>query len=220
LALSIRGLLPQATGSLNGTAEEQQNALVQNQTSSKIESLRSSKPSVDCIFVDQDQYFDSDKPVSKTDTSNWKSVLKSMKGITQRGESFVLSMADPSTSGAGDFVPIFAVADVSFWLIRDFGTCLMKRAKERSASGACQQVIEQYPKYKRTIRTLGVAIDNFMKRNGFWVGASHSHAQHVRKTQVTILLYSKADDRFDMVTLESGHSVGASHEHGRNSRRK
>lgn len=219
LAWTIRELCPETSNGVDESTEDQPDSLIQNQSSNIRDSSRSLKPSVDCIFVDHDQYFDSDKPVSKADVPNWKALLKTMKGIAQKGESFVSSMADPSTNGAGDFLPIFAVADVSFWVLRDFGTMLMKRANERSTTGACLEIKEQYPKHKRTIKTLGSAIDNFMKSNGFWV-TTGSHGNAVPKVVVIILLYSKVDDRFDMVTLESGLSDGASNDHGRHNRRK
>lgn len=198
------------------------------------------KPSVDCIFVDHDQYYDGDRPVSKAENPNWKVVLKTMKAIGQKGEEFVTGLVDPSTVDAGETLPIFAVADISFWALRDFGTCLMKRGKqEKSAVGACRQVTEDYPKFKRIIKTLGSAIESFMKRHGYWSSSSastsssmnnpqqqqqhgalsHREAGH-RQVLVSILLYSRADDRFDLIALESEARQESSNETWRSSRRK
>ena len=187
---------------------------------------QSSKGTVDCIYVDHDQYYDSDRPVSKAE--NWKVVLKTMKSVSQRGEQFLSGMLDTSTVDASGPLSIFAVADISFWALREFGTCLMKRSRsERSATGACREVTEEFPKFKRIIKTLGSAIESFMKRNGYWMASGyhrsvstvHQHETSVssRAKVVTILLYSRADDRFDMVSLEV---AGADEEQARNFRRK
>ena len=186
---------------------------------------QSSKGTVDCIYVDHDQYYDPDRPVSKAE--NWKVVLKTMKSVAQRGEQFISGMLDASAVDANMPLSIFAVADISFWALREFGTCLMKRSRsERSATGACREVTEEYPRFKRVIKTLGSAIESFMKRNGYWIASGHqravSTAHHQETNQnrakvVTILLYSRADDRFDMVSLEI---VGAQEDHTRNARRK
>jgi hypothetical protein len=151
-----------------------------------------------------------------------KHIIKAMKSITQRCESFVSSMADPSLSGGSESLPVFAVADLSFFLLRDFGTCLMKRARtEHTAAGASLEITEVHPKHKRVLKTLGVAIDNFMKRTGFWDGSTNNGHGFPNKL-ATILLYSKVDDRFDMVTLESSRDGGPSKPNdgqGRNKRK-
>ncbi len=186
------------------------------------------KPSVDCIYVDHDQYYDIDRPISKAETQNWKVILKTIKVIIQKGEQFVAGMADPSAIDAGQALPIFAVADISFWALREFGTCLMKRGyQEKSAAGACRQVTEEYPKFKRIIKTLGGAIENFMKRYDYWSTTSsatssghHRNPPQIRPGFVTILLYSRSDDRFDMISLESCHYQETTNETGKNIRRK
>lgn len=170
--------------------------------------------SVDCIYVDHDQYYDSERPVSKAENSNWKVVMKTMKSISQRGEQFLAGMMDPSILDAGDMLPIFAVADISFWALRDFGTYLMKKSRsELSTAGACNQAIEEYPKYKRIIKTLGAAIESFMRRNGYWTSSGHrsgsnghSHYNNERKGMLNLLLYSRSDDRFDLVSLEASRA--------------
>jgi translation initiation factor 2-alpha kinase 4 len=188
------------------------------------ESSRTSKSTspVECIFVDQDQYYTSSKEIPKNDTPYYKSYLKSMKSAKLNAEYFLGSLQDPSSvdSGLTDGVPVFAVPDVSFYVLRDFGTSLMRRErKEQSASGACAEMIEKYPKHKRILKTLSLAIDNYMRqRHDFWSGGSssnsnvggngstsssnHTNDHHPSSSLITILFYSKLDDRFDMVTLK------------------
>lgn len=185
------------------------------------------KPSVDCIYVDHDQYYDVERPIGKAETPNWKVILKAMKVVIQKGEQFVSGMVDPSIVDAGETLPIFAVADISFWALRDFGTCLMKRGyQERSTMGACRQVTEEYPNFKRIIKTLGGAIESFMKRNGYWSTSStatstgHLRNSQTRQVMVTILLYSRTDDRFDMISLEACQDPEGTSEAGRNAKRK
>jgi hypothetical protein len=163
----------------------------QGQSNSHREGGKNMEPSVECIFVLNDQFFDSDRPVTKTDTSNFKAVIKAMRGITQRAESFLHNMMDPSET----ILPVFA-ADVNFWCLRDFGTSLMKNANSQGCSTVCQEIIDAYPSYKRSLKTLGHAIETYMKRHGFW-----QQVNKQSRREVMLLLYSKIDDRFDMVTL-------------------
>jgi hypothetical protein len=164
--------------------------------------------------------------VSKAETPNWKVVLKTMKSISQRGEQFLAGIMDPSTVNVRDELPIFAVADISFWALRDFGTYLMKRCRtELSTAGACDQVTEGYPKYKRVIKTLGAAVETYMRRNGYWTssghrsgahgGHGHHNANHGR-AMLNLLLYSRSDDRFDLVSLE----ICRDDDNGKHSKRK
>jgi len=166
---------------------------------------------VECIYVDQDQYFGNDQTISKSETPQWKAYLKTMKSITMSAESYLVSLQDSkSLASAGmQGLPVFAVADATFWVLRDFGTELMRRERaDKSAIGATNEIIERHPKYKRTIKTLGIAIDSYMKRHGIWGGGQqqqggnhHRRGEHRTSSLMTILLYSKVDDRFDMVTL-------------------
>jgi len=158
----------------------------------------SSGPEVECIYVDTDQYYGL-KQVSKSETSHWKAILKRIKGVTQRSEAYLSALTESQAAAPMEGTPVFAV-DISFWELRDFGTCLMKRG-ERSAMGAIQEVTEVYPKHKKVFKTLGMAIDNLLKKCSAWKDS---------KGEVTVLLYSTVDDRFDMVTLEGlgGHGNG------------
>ena len=165
------------------------------QTLTTTDMTNSMAANLDCIYVDNDQYFESEKQVSKSDTPNWKSILKTIKAVALRTESYLESLLrsshGPPTAVIG--------ANVSFWVLRDFGTCLMRRA-EATAYGASGEITEKYPKCKKVLKTLASAIDSVMKKNGFW--SSRERTNH--GALATLLLYSKIDDRFDLVSLGDG----------------
>jgi hypothetical protein len=157
-----------------------------------------------CIFVDHDQYYGSDRE-KKSEVPQWKTYLKATKSLSMSAQSYLSSL-----HGGGDSAPVFAVADVSFLVLRDFGTALMKReVLEKSAMGAANETIERYPSHKRVMKTLGLAIDNFMKRQGFWHTRQDTEQQQQGSSLITLLLYSKVDDRFDLVTLSCASRNGS-----------
>ena len=112
-------------------------------------SSRVGAAAIDCIYVDNDHYFGNDREVNKSETPQWKSYIKVMKTVEMSATSYLASLKDSSSLGGMGMsgVPVFAVADkVSFWVLRDFGTALMRRErKEQSAAGACREMIEKYP---------------------------------------------------------------------------
>lgn len=151
--------------------------------------------SIECIYVQNDQFFDYERSVSK-DVPNHKIILKTMRGITQRAEGFLSALVEPTFT---EDIPVFAVTDVPFWCLRDFGTSLMKKNEEECSNKACLETIDAHPTQKRGLKTLGAAIDNYMRRKGLW--QSSISAKGARK-EAMLLLYSKIDDKFDLVTLE------------------
>ena len=198
LASTISELSPAAcNGHDEMLAHEQIGNSVQPQPISfRDNGIRTLETSIECIYCRRDQFFDRERPVSKADTTQFKTIIKTMRGITQRTESFVQSMVDPSDGAAND-LPVFVVADVSFWCLRDFASHLMRTAEaDQCSSNAYLKTIELHPSHKRSLKTLGSAIDSFMKRNGFWQGRKRE------PQDVIFFLYSKPDDRFDMVTLQ------------------
>ena len=224
LAWTIRDLLPTAYTSNDEQPREQtgleSNVYRDGATGVSGNNYRSTpsssmETSIECIYVQNDQFFDSDRPASKADKTHSKTVAKTIRGITQRAEAFVRSMVDPGDGPSSD-LPVFVVTDVSFWCLRDFGSRLMRTADSQahsnqwSATKACLETIEKYPKHKRSLKTLGAAIDSYMKRNGFLMGgdkqqsSSNYHHQHHQNHQKELIffLYSKPDDRFDMITLQ------------------
>jgi translation initiation factor 2-alpha kinase 4 len=151
---------------------------------------RQSKAShLDCIYVESDQFWGGEKQVAKSDSSNWRSIVKTLKTVSQRSESYIGTMA----SGEHHDRPVVIASDLPFWVLRDFGTILMHQGE---SAVAVLDTTEKHPKYKRTLRTLGLAVDATLKRYGF--RAKHNHSQHFL---LNLFLYSKMDDRFDLVTL-------------------
>jgi hypothetical protein len=211
---------------------------------------------VDCTLVDVDQYYSHTREVAKNDP-RLKSVRKTMKIATLQVEAYLSSMLEGGKAHEANIgVPVFAVTDVSFFMLRDFGTELMRReGHDQSAVGACTAMIEKYPHHRRTWKTLAAAIDNYMKqRNSFWshkipmsggkptdVSLQSLPAQssnNKRTTSgsgndfpsgslITMFLYSKVDDRFDTISLNSceqpdatAGTKGQHHHRGQTSVRK
>ena len=176
-----------------------------NQSCRDLNSARMATAQVECVYIDQENFYSDDAKVSKNDkTAQWKGGMKALKSAAQRSESYLSSHLQTNSIGS---TPVFAVADVPFWVLRDFGTALMRRErKEQSAVGASIEATEAYPKGKRPLKTLATAIDIFMRKRGVWEDASRSqgdsNSSSVGSKLLTILLYSKLDDRFDMVSLE------------------
>jgi hypothetical protein len=116
---------------------------------------------------------------------------------------------------------------------------MQRSRRDESALGACLEITERYPKYKRALKTLATAIDNYMRRNGFWnqsrdrtnvaVESPLVHSRNRSGTEtgasssngvITILLYSKSDDRFDMVSLERSAGKATERSEHSSSKRK
>mmetsp|Transcript_21174 Transcript_21174/g.25502 ORF Transcript_21174/g.25502 Transcript_21174/m.25502 type:complete len:293 (-) Transcript_21174:1262-2140(-) len=173
----------------DGIANEQQKDTHSSTTSRDPGSSTSSLAKVGCIYVDSDQYYGADY-ISK-DTSNWKSILKIQKSVRQRSEAFLHGMVDPSEQGAS----VIAV-DLPFFVLRDYGTCLMQRENNSSAVPAGMETTEKYPKHKKILKTLSMAVDSLRRDKNRDTSNKKSS-----KSMLTFLLYSKSDDRFDMVTL-------------------
>ena len=155
---------------------------------------------VECLFVDGDQFWGSEKQITKSENQNWKTILKGLKTISQRSEAYLENMTGSSTSNG----TVVIAADLPFFVLREFGTTLM-RSSETSASAASTETVERYPKYKRPLRTLSIAIDASMKNRGYWNSGNNSiqrgSSSSPSRDLMTILLYSRMDDRFDMISL-------------------
>lgn len=159
---------------------------------------------VECVCVETDQFWGSDKQMPKSDTQNWKSILKSLKTVSQRSEAYLESISGSSSSHGA---VVFA-ADLPFWVLREFGTTLMRRG-DSTATTAGAETIERYPKHKRILKTLSMAIDASMKSRGYWNNNIQKGASSSSRDLLTILLYSRLDDRFDMISLGDGGGFDA-----------
>lgn len=148
------------------------------------------KTSIECVYVTSDQFFDRERSVAKLDTAQFKSAIKTIRSITQRAESFVQSMVHPcGGSNLANDLPVFVVTGLSFWCLREFSNLLMRN---QCCTIACLKATKSYPNEKRCLKTLGLAIDCYLERNNF---------TQDRDREVIMLLYSKMDDKFDLVTL-------------------
>lgn len=203
------------------TAETERNGPSTSRDSRTTRSAR-----VQCIYVDNDTYISSTKQISKNDTPHYRTFLKGMKSVTISAEIYLSSFSDESHyKRIGlEGVPVFAVTEVSFFVLRDFGTELMRQEQRtQSASSASVEIGKKYPKHKRVLKTLAAAIDNYMKQEHHIWSFSDRHAESRSSTSLmTVLLYSKVDDRFDMVTLscsKSNGQTGGGHHHSSNRRR-
>ena len=227
-----------------GIDENKDDNAIENVSGSNVRESRNNngnfrKARVECIYVDSDQFLSRKRDVSKNDTPNYKNTLRSMKSVQYTAESFLSALPDPSYhSEIGiDGIPVFAVTELSYFLLREMGTEIMRReTSDWSCTGACTVMMERYPKYKRIFRNLSNAIDNYMKQShNFWnmtdgssgpmtgpsstsssVGMTPSSSSS--SSLITILLYSIVDDRFDMMTLRSNHNHQHHQHHGNKSK--
>lgn len=171
---------------------------------------------VDCILIENDAYYGIDREISKNDTPHWKSAMKAMKKIEMASEVYLSTINNPSRQPVVGMqgIPVFAV-DISFWAVRDFGTALMRRERQdQSALGAFNEIADVYPKYKRSLKTLSVAVDAYMKKHGVWSGRESRRQDSKASSLLTLLLYSRMDDRFDVISVncndyggKTGHAL-------------
>ena len=165
--------------------------------------LSSTLKKLECIYVDSDQYYDQGKTINKSEVPNWKNILKGRKVLLQKSEMFVDGFLSSPKSMV--VTPVFGM-NLPFWVLRDFGTFVMRRGRggECSASGAAMECTELHPQHKKTLKALAMAVDSTMKRHGYWTGGG------TKKELLTIFLYSQSDDRFDMISLnDSGGGSGS-----------
>jgi hypothetical protein len=153
---------------------------------------------LECIYVETDQFWGSNKQMPKSDNQNWKSILKSIKTVSQRCEAYLENLSGSSTSQGA----IVIAVDLPFWVLREFGTSLMRRGESTSA-GASAETIERHPKHKRLLKTLSMAIDTSMKNRGYWHN-SNQKGSSPQRDFFSIFLYSRLDDRFDMISVGDG----------------
>lgn len=237
LASTILGASPsRGTDSISEDAKIADNnsgpSFNSSSNTSSTRDLRSNRAArVECIFVDNDQYISSTREISKNETPHYKSALRNMKSVKFAAETYLVALQDPVSHaeiGLSEGIPVFAVTEVSFFVLRDFGTALMRRERmDQSSSGACAEMMERYPKHKRVLKTLSAAIDNLMiQRYSLWNGGSNNNDSNFgnsnsSSTLVTVLLYSKVDDRFDVITLNANNrSKGRNPGHSATNKRR
>ena len=141
---------------------------------------------VDCIYVDEDQFYPGIKGKPGQDRKP-KSVRKTQSSATQKAEAYIKNLAD----SRGDGTPLIA-SELQFWILREFGTCVMMR-EEHSSIAASNEIAEKYPQHKRVLKTLAMAIDYIMRQHG-----------EAGEGLVDLMMYSIPDDRFDLIGVRGG----------------
>ncbi|KAK1734261.1 eukaryotic translation initiation factor 2-alpha kinase [Skeletonema marinoi] len=130
---------------------------------------------IECIYVDNDQYFDDSNRIN---TSQWKRVKKVMKSTSQKMMDHLGNELFDSTA------PVIAV-DMPFRVVRELGSCLIFDGLESLIS---TDIATKYPGHKKTIRTLMYACDSISRRT---------------RGRLTFFLYSTIDDEYDLVRMPS-----------------
>jgi len=130
---------------------------------------------IECIYVDNDQYFDDSNRIN---TSQWKRVKKIMNKTSQKMMDHLGNALCDSTT------PVIAV-DLPFRVVRELGSSLIFDGLESLIS---HDITTKYPSHKKTLRTLLYACDSISRRTG-------------SGGRLTFFLYSTIDDEYDLVRM-------------------
>lgn len=126
-----------------------------------------------------------------------------MKSAAQRTETYISGITDVPLSSGSQGSQVIAT-DLPFWVLRDFGTSVMKRA-QISTTGAGNEIAEMYPKHKKVLKTLSMTLDYLMRRHGIIENgrSKKNMAENMPRSKLllNIFLFSIPDDRFDLITL-------------------
>lgn len=133
---------------------------------------------IECIYVDNDQYFDDSNRINN---AQWKRVKKVMKSTSQK---MLDHLADTFFDSAA---PVIAV-DLPFRIVRDLGSSMIFDGLESLISN---DMATKYPGHKKTLRTLMYACDSMSSRK----------TQTQGRLRLTFFLYSTIDDEYDLVRM-------------------
>ena len=177
---SLSSLILERLSAVNDVSDENISARQQtNAIDSSIQPMQSHNGNFDleCIYVDNDQYFDDSNRIN---SSQWKRVKKVMKATSQKMVDHLGSTLCDSTT------PVIAV-DLPFRVVRELGSCLIFDGLESLIS---HDITTKYPGHKKTFRTLMYACDSISRRTG-------------SGGRLTFFLYSTIDDNYDLVRMTS-----------------
>lgn len=136
---------------------------------------------IQIVYVESDQYYGHER-FNIEDRSEHKTVRKAISAMKQRTISFVDELVG---TDAHELI-VFGI-NLPFKVVRELGTILMFGESNHSIGTAYLPLTESYPKHKKLLKSLCNAIENML---------DDGHASNKK-----ILLYSKSDDMFDLVTL-------------------
>ena len=144
------------------------------------------------IYIENDRYFVV-YPEGKGDNVP-KPMLKIMTTIMQKADFFLSKVLDTPKVKNGAYL---VAVNVSFIVLRDFGTSAMAATSSQNSSIALitADTINKYPGQDKTLKTLGKALDYLLKQRR--EGAKHTDPM----SSCHVLLYSIYDERFDLITL-------------------
>ena len=154
----------------NIASHQQTNA---NDLSSQSMQSNYSNFELDCIYVDNDQYYDDSNRIN---TAQWKRVKKVMKSTSQK-------MMDHLSNNVLDSAAPVIALDLPFRVVRQVGSCLIFDGLESLVSN---DITTRYPRHRKTLRTLMYACDSICRRT---------------KGRPTFFLYSTIDDEYDLVRM-------------------
>ncbi len=128
---------------------------------------------IECIYVENDQYFDDSNRIN---TAQWKRVKKVMKSTSQKITDHLGHKLLDSA------VPVIAL-NLPFRVVREVGSCLMFDGVESLISN---DIATKFPGHKKTFRTLMYALDSISSKN---------------EGKLTFFLYSTIDEAYDLITM-------------------
>ncbi len=132
---------------------------------------------LECIYVSEDQYFDSEQKVTN---AQWRSVKKIMKSSVQKMKCHLGDVFN------GSRVPIVAI-DLSYHKLREIGNALLFKG----VGSLLADMAIKYPENKKLLRTLMYAVDGLIRR------------EFHNKTETNLLFYSIPDDKYDLITFST-----------------
>lgn len=163
----------------------EQNGALGRQSSNVEETKGSSSAAVDCIYADEDMYYAMQEADRKKGAAGkaMKVVRKEIARATQKAEAYIDCIA---TSAKGHGTPVIASA-LPYLLIRELGTRLVTSS---NTFEAVTTVTNNYPQYRRLLKTVGMSIDRVLAEYG-----------DRRHESIDVLMYSTLDDRFDIIAI-------------------
>mmetsp|Transcript_1874 Transcript_1874/g.4021 ORF Transcript_1874/g.4021 Transcript_1874/m.4021 type:complete len:291 (+) Transcript_1874:73-945(+) len=165
----------------------EQNGVLGRQSSNVEETKGSSSAVVHCIYADEDMYYavqEADRKKGAADKAALKAVRKEIARATQKAEAYIDRIA---TSAKGHGTPVIASA-LPYLLIRELGTRLVTSS---NTFEAVSTVTNNYPQYRRLLKTVGMSIDRVL--------AEYGDSRH---ESIDVLMYSTLDDRLDIIAID------------------